>query len=89
MKKLAIITYKGDAVNPSPLLILNGSDLDFRCLRKNRSSFSFKPLPFGAGAFSFGALTFPLNANHCRLLGFMNHSRFPFEKRKEAHHGRG
>lgn len=34
MKKLAIITYKGDAVNPSPLLILNGSDLDFRCLRK-------------------------------------------------------
>lgn len=26
--------HKGDAVNPSPLLILNGSDLDFRCLRK-------------------------------------------------------
>lgn len=26
--------HKGDAVNPFPLLILNGSDLDFRCLRK-------------------------------------------------------
>lgn len=33
--------HKGDAVNSSPLLILNGSDLDFRCLRKNRYSFSF------------------------------------------------
>lgn len=44
MKKLAIIIFttavllvpgNGHAAdNPSPLLILNGSDLDFRCLRK-------------------------------------------------------